>query len=159
MRIEHRAGLVRIAEDLKEMTGGKIAPKIPFPNYETRQQNCWGFTAQAAGWIEYEAWLGHLRMEELLQKNTMVVKPHEVMTGDIAVYRLTAESIHAECYPVGTLWHTALVVKPHELVLHKPGSLPVMVEPLDGRYDEDGLSISYRRVIKGGEKADGAITS
>lgn len=139
--------LKRIAVDLCVLTNGRVMPKIPEHNLSTQQQNCWGFTAEAVGWMKGRAWLGPRRMEEYLKKYTVVIRKHEVRPGDLAVYRLNEAgcSFFGNC--VGHLWHTAIIVKPDALVLHKPGSLPIVLEPFEICF-LDAADVTFHRVTE-----------
>jgi len=129
--------LEAIADELAKASNGTITPKIiPYERGDDTC-NCWGFVAHAANWVDEPDWMEQRDMKALLDSKTFEVSLKEALPGDILAY-----------FAPGTdyLLHTALVVRPGELILHKAGIFPISIE---GEKDEpyyQPSKMSYLRV-------------
>ena len=133
-RIEDLDKLKEIATEITNKSNNRILPEV-----EIEWANCWGFVAAAMGWRKAYCWLEDSEMEDHLSKHTKPITPEDASTGDILVYR----------HPTSNqLIHTAIVVVPEQMILHKRGTLPVSAE---GPCDEpcyQPSNMSYVRVIE-----------
>ena len=104
--------------------------------YEAEQSadyNCWGFTAYILGWTRGLRWLEMESMDSMLALLSRPLRSDELVEpGDIAVYRGPWEWDGDEYYE-DELLHTAVVVsREKQLLIHKPGELPLELQNFEG---------------------------
>lgn len=143
--------LNKVARHLAKLTNNQVAPVIPTENGFTHEQNCWGFVAQAMGWVCDRTWLESDAMERFLKDHTISIDPKQRRVGDIEVLRYSDVG-WSNC-PPGTLKHTAIIVSPATgIVMHKAGTAPVSICSQKGLTTEwyPNSSIEFVRPIGGG---------
>lgn len=118
MFIEDVTRLNNVAARLAKCTNNAVRPRIPKCNEANIEQNCWGFTAQALGWVDEPVWLSQGTMERMLAGHTVKINKNKVMPGDIVVFRKHS----------GELLHTAIILnKSCTSFIHKAGGHPITV--------------------------------
>jgi hypothetical protein len=126
-----------IAKQIAQTSNSLVRPLIPASNKDNRTMNCWGFVAQAAGWIKQEEWLTQKAMQDLLFKYTRNIPTKQVTAGDILAY-----------WDDRGLIHTAIVIDQTGLILHKPGWQAIETAQAEEVYQPS--KIQARRIIQGG---------
>ena len=128
-----------IASHIATLNEHKVTQRKRVPTREGRYCNCWGLTALILGWIARPDWLGSYEMQSLLSAKSRPVRKKEARVGDIIVFK-----------DAGYLTHTAIITELGDdpVVVHKPGTLKVYVEPLStilAKHTAYGNKLRYAR--------------